>query len=86
MFLCFMVHVSVKVIGIGSNINIPLGFNSSIFLAEVTTINSYGQSIRHSNISEDCVTICLDIESALKALASPKIGSAQVLESVDGLT
>ena len=65
--------------------SIPLGKNSSEFLAEIRAILECAYHNAKMNTSDEIIFICSDSQGALKALSSHKFNSALALETWEAL-
>jgi len=70
---------------IGENISVPLGTLCSVLQAEMYAILQCARSDDLCHRHSDSIAICNDSQAALKALASPKVTSAMVAETVAAL-
>lgn len=70
---------------INIELSLPLGAYPSISLAEVMAVIKCCHVIMDTNTPAQSISICTDSQSTIKALSSPKIKSALVLECWDTL-
>ncbi|MCP3662524.1 MAG: hypothetical protein GY696_08530 [Gammaproteobacteria bacterium] len=70
---------------LGTAVSEPLGLFATVFQAEIWAILGCAMLLLEQRCRGRCIYICSDSQAALKALASPRVGSQLVLECIAAL-